>query len=163
MTTLEISLVSAQGLNQRSSCFNQITPFITLTKLPAQAVYHHEGGGTGDHVFRVPLDPTFFSDTYSRLHLQLFNKRRFVGPTQLGSCLIPPSDIALLPYDSLRYLSYRLRARDGSRSHVIVNLSICLRGSPDLHTCQPVIGIPVTAVRKFGTGGSSSASGTEFE
>ncbi|TKY70917.1 hypothetical protein E2542_SST07211 [Spatholobus suberectus] len=174
MTTLEITVVSAEGLNEHSSYFNRIRPFITLTKLPAHVVYQYDGGGTGEHVFRVPVDPTFFSDTYSRLHLQLYNKRRFAGPTQLAWCLIPASDIALLPYNSLRYLSYRLRAKDGSRSHVIVNLSIRLQGScypMDPDTCQAVIGIPVTAVRKIGSGdcssGSTSASGhskmeTEF-
>ncbi|KAG4972951.1 hypothetical protein AAZX31_11G025300 [Glycine max] len=169
-TTLEICVVSAEGLKQQSSSyFSCIRPFITLTKLPAHMVYHHyDEGGTGEQVFRVPVDPTFFSDTYSRLHLQLYNKRRFAGLTQLGSCLIPPSDIALQPYHSVRYLSYRLRAKDGSRTHLTVNLSIRLHGSPDLDTCQPVIGIPVTAVRKFrnahsSSGSTSSKMETEFQ
>ncbi|KAK7308991.1 hypothetical protein RJT34_05378 [Clitoria ternatea] len=159
MSTLEISVVSSEGLNKYSSYFSRIRPFITLTKLPAHVTYHHyDGGGTGEHVFLVPVDPTFFSDIYSCLRLQLCNTRRFIGPTQLGWCLIPASDIGLLPHDSVRYLSYRLRATDGSRSHVIVNLSIRLKGScsSSIDTCQAVIGIPVTAVRKFGTGDCSS-------
>ncbi|XP_027913964.1 uncharacterized protein LOC114173657 [Vigna unguiculata] len=154
MTTLEITVMSAEGLNQHSSYFNRIRPFFTLTKLPAHLLYHYDGGGTGDHVFRVPLDPTFFSDTYSRLHLHLYNNRRFVGPTLLGWCLIPPSDIAFPPSHSLRHLSYRLRAKDGSKTHLILNLSLRFQGSLyPLHpaTCQPVIGIPVTALRKFGS------------
>ncbi|KAK7406164.1 hypothetical protein VNO78_07784 [Psophocarpus tetragonolobus] len=153
MTTLEITVVSAEGLNQHSSYFNRIKPFITLTKLPEHTVYNYDGGGTGDPVFRVPVDPTFFSDTYS---LQLYTKRRFAGPTQLGWCLIPPSDIALPSYHSVRYLSYRLRAKDGSRTHLIVNLSIRFQGLPDLDTCHPVIGIPVTAVRKIGNAPEAS-------
>ncbi|KAJ1376149.1 hypothetical protein SESBI_50243 [Sesbania bispinosa] len=158
MTTLEISVESAEGLGEYSSFFSRVRPFITLTKLPTHAVYQYEGG-TREHVFRVPVDPTFFSDTYSSLHLQLYNKRRFVGPTQLGWCMIPASDIGILSHDSVRYLSYRLRATDGSRSHLIINLSIRLQGwitSPSLDTCQTVIGIPVTALR-----GSSSHSKME--
>ncbi|CAJ1927997.1 unnamed protein product [Sphenostylis stenocarpa] len=154
-TTLEISVVSAEGLNQHSSFFNRIRPFITLTKLPADVLHHYDGGGTGDHVFRVALDPTFFSDTYSRLHLHLYNRRRFVGPTLLGWCLIPPTDIAFPHSHSLRYLSYRLRAKDGSRTHLILNLSLRFQGS----LCHSVIGIPVTAVRKFGGSSGTSASG----
>ncbi|XP_027362590.1 uncharacterized protein LOC113870194 [Abrus precatorius] len=152
MTTLEITVVSAEGLNKYSSYFNRITPLFALTVLPTHMVHRYDGRGpTREHVFRVPVDSTFFSDTYSCLHLQLFIKRRFVGPTQLASCLIPASDIGLLPPDSVRFLSYRLRARDGSRSHVIVNLSIRLQGwaSPPLDTCRTVIGIPVTAVRSW--------------
>ncbi|KAL2348066.1 hypothetical protein Fmac_002066 [Flemingia macrophylla] len=143
--TLEISVVSAEGL----SCLKRID--MSLTKLHSRSRYD----GTGEHVFRVPLDPSF-SDS---LVLQLFNKRRFLGPTHLGSCLIPPSDIALPPYHSLRHLSYRLRARDGSSTHIIVNLSIRFHASPDLHTCQPVLGIPITALRKFSI---SNADASQF-
>lgn len=168
MQTLEISVVSIEGLNNYSSYFSRIRPFIALTKLPTQVVYDGGGGGTRDHVFRVPVDPTFFSDTYSCLHLQLYNNRRIVGPTKLGWCMIPPSDIAsLLPNDSVRYLSYRLRATDGSRGHVIINLSIRLQRGGSCsslpwitppYTCQTVIGIPVTAVRGIGNGHSSSTT-----
>ncbi|KAK7366786.1 hypothetical protein VNO80_08783 [Phaseolus coccineus] len=166
MTTLDITVVSTEGLNQYSSYFNRIRPFFTLTKLPAQLLYHYDGGGTGDHVFRVPLDPTFFSDTYSRLHFHLYNNRRFAGPTLLGWCLIPPSDIAFPPSHSPRYLSYRLRAKDGSRTQLILNLSLRFHGSlypPHPDTCQSVIGIPVTALRKFGTATATGHSNMDTD
>ncbi|ESW30464.1 hypothetical protein PHAVU_002G155100 [Phaseolus vulgaris] len=161
MTTLDITVVSTEGLNQYSSYFNRIRPFFTLTKLPAQLLYNYDGGGTGDHVFRVPLDPTFFSDTYSRLHFHLYNNRRFAGPTLLGWCLIPPSDIAFPPSPSPRFLSYRLRAKDGSRTHLILNLSLRFH-PPHPDTCQSVIGIPVTALRKFRTATGHSNMHTDF-
>ncbi|XP_061337283.1 uncharacterized protein LOC133284301 [Gastrolobium bilobum] len=164
-TTLEIVVVSAEGLDKYSSSSSY---FITLVKLPNHAVCQHDGGGgTREHMFRVPVDPTFFSDRHSCLHLQLYNKRRIVGPTQLGWCLIPVTDIGLLPHDSVRYLSYRLRTRDGSRSHVIINLSVRLQGScssvpwltsPSL--VDTVIGIPVTAARGIGYGDCNSSTRT---
>ncbi|WVZ25498.1 hypothetical protein V8G54_004042 [Vigna mungo] len=117
MTTLEITVVFAEGLNQPSYYFNRIRPFFTLTKLPAHLLYHYDGGGTGDHVFRVPLDPTFFSDKYSRLHLHLYNDRRFIGPTLLKWCLIPPSDIAFPPSHSFCYLIYRSKRRFQNPPH----------------------------------------------
>lgn len=71
-------------------------------------------------MFRVPVDPSFFSVSYT---------------------LTLP-----IPHHSVSYLSYRLRAKDGSRTHFIVNLSIRLHRSADPDTCQPVFGIPVNAI-----------------
>lgn len=137
-------MVSVEGLGKYSSSY-----FITLTNLSNHLVYSYDGGGAEEHMFRVPVDHTFFFDTqHSSLQLQLYNKRRILGPTQLGWCMIPALDIGFLNHrDSaaVRYLSYRLRATDGCRSDIIINLSVKLLGSPD--TCQTVIGIPVTAVR----------------
>ncbi|KAK7358653.1 hypothetical protein VNO77_00591 [Canavalia gladiata] len=156
-TVVEITLLSVEGLSNYTSFFNpSIKPFITLTNLPPNSMSRVEDG---DHKFRVPLDPTF-SDMRSCLHLHLFTKRKILGPAQLGWCLIPVSDIGLLPPGSVRYLSYRLRGRDGCRGHAIINLSVRLEGhtnlnapwlstslSPELGARHTVIGIPVTAIR----------------
>ena len=183
---LEISVISTEGLNNYTSYFNPtIKPFITITKLPTPThvdVVDDGGGGglsptssTWDHKFRVPVDPTFFSDGYSCLHLQIFTKRRIVGPAQIGWCLIPPSDIGLIPPGCVRYLSYRLRARDGSRGHAIINISVRLEGlanvyfdnnnnnnvpwvAPIVDAGHTVIGIPVTAIRRIGNGDCSRAN-----
>ncbi|KAG8382283.1 hypothetical protein BUALT_Bualt05G0060700 [Buddleja alternifolia] len=51
--------------------------------------------------------------------------------SQLGWCLIPATDIVsrLHPVGSTRSLSYRLRARDGTRGHGVVNVAVKLEGS----------------------------------
>lgn len=168
-TVLELTIISTEGLdNYTDSCFSPtwLRPFITLTKLPPTPTLTHVTSGAVDdiHKFRVPLDPTFFSDPYSSLYLRLFTRRRIVGPTQLGWCLIPASDIGPLTPGSVRYLSYRLRGRDNSsRGHAIINISIRLMEehehvnliapwistslSPTMDTCHTVIGIPVKAIR----------------
>jgi hypothetical protein len=175
---LEITVLSAEGLKTSSSALfsNRVRPFITFTtalpspynpcskgdkKCPnAYRTRVDDEGGTnptwGDK-FRVPLDATFFADIYSSVHLQLYTKRLIVGQALLGWCQIPAHDIGSPPVGSVRYLSYRLRARDGSRSHGIVNLAIKLEAlapvagrrvfldsdSPNVDTRQTVIGIPV--------------------
>ncbi|MED6216646.1 hypothetical protein PIB30_009534 [Stylosanthes scabra] len=160
---LEISVISIEGLNNYTSLLSPtIRPFITITRLPTQThlATVENGGrfglGLGPTPFRVTVDQSFFTDGYSCLHLQLFNKRRIVGPAQLGWCVIPPSDIGLLPPTSVSYLSYRLRATDGSRGQAIINISVRLDRLPWVDTsvdaCHTVIGIPVTAVRRIAQG-----------
>lgn len=173
---LEITILSAEGLNTSSAALfsHRIRPFITLTtalpspynpkkgdkKCHVYSTRVDDEGGTnptwGDK-FRVPLDATFFTDIYSSVYLQLYTKRLIVGQAQLGWCQIPAHDIGTPPVGSVRYLSYRLRARDGSRSQGIVNLAIKLEAldtvagqrvfldsdSPNADTRQTVIGIPV--------------------
>lgn len=181
-TMMEITIISAEGLNKYTSYFNPtIKPFVTITKLPATATQmvsmssvEHGGGGILNHKFRVPVDHSFFQDLYSCLYLQLFTKRRIVGPAQLGWCLIPASDIGFLSPGSVRYLSYRLRAKDGSRGHAVINISVRLEGhvhvnvnvppwlstsvSPTVDTCHTVIGIPVTAMSGIDNGDYSTAA-----
>lgn len=154
---LDITVTSLQGLNNYTSFLNPtIKPFITLTTLPPTASTSAFLDHTQNLKLRLALDPTFFSDMRSCLHLQLFTKRRIMGPAQLGWCVIPAHDIGVLPSSSVRYLSYRLRGRDGARGHVIVNLSVTLENAPWMSTslspttddtCHTVIGIPVTAIR----------------
>ncbi|KAK4260539.1 hypothetical protein QN277_003638 [Acacia crassicarpa] len=157
MSFLEITILSVEGLHRRSSTGATLfSPSITLKKIPSPT-----NGNKPSHVytpdvdqkFRVSLDSTFFSDGCSSLQLQLHAKRRLFGWTQLGWCLIPATDIGVLPSGSLRYLSYRLREQDGTRGHAIVNLSIRFEGvaPPSASTVdagRTVIGIPVTAIRR---------------
>ncbi|KAI4315381.1 hypothetical protein L6164_028196 [Bauhinia variegata] len=167
-SVLEITVLSVEGLRHNSFCLcsRRIRPFITLTKLPAPPThadkashaYNSKGDDEGgfksgwDQKFRVPVDPTFFSDRYSSIHVQLYKKRPIVGQDQLGWCLIPAADIGFLPPGSIRYLSYRVRCKDGSRGNGIIDLSVTLDGfvqrmstsaKPTGNTCHTVIGIPV--------------------
>ncbi|CAJ1937489.1 unnamed protein product [Sphenostylis stenocarpa] len=144
---LHITVTSLQGINHYTSFLNPtIKPFITLSSthlLSTSPLLHH------NFTLRIALDPSFFSDTRASLHLQLFTKRRILGLAHLGSCLIPAHDIGLLPHGSVRYLSYRLRGKDGAKGHVVINLSVRLENAPwiSTDTCHTVIGIPVTAIR----------------
>ena len=177
---LEITVLSAEGLNSNNSSTlfsRRIRPFITFTTVPPSPynltkadkkchVYRtrvdDEGGSnpTWGDKFHVPLDTTFFTNRYSTIHLQLYTKRLIVGQAQLGWCQIPVYDIiGSPPVGSVRYLSYRLRARDGSRSTGIVNLAVKLESlvpvagqrvldSDTVDTCRTVVGIPVTVLAR---------------
>lgn len=182
--TMEITVISAQGLKSSSSILfsHRLRPFITLTTVPPccsnpcrlakngdqrchvyETKVDDEGGinPTWGDKFHVPIDSTFFTNRYSCIYLQLYTKRLVLGQTQLGWCQIPAQDIGFPPAGSVRYLSYRLRARDGSRTQGILNLAVRLEGhdgdqgvttnsiSPTLDTCQTVIGIPVTKYSSY--------------
>ncbi|XVF10656.1 hypothetical protein REPUB_Repub07fG0201100 [Reevesia pubescens] len=156
-----MTVVSAQGLkNSCSSLFcHRLRPFITITNFPPplpcngdkrrhvfQTRVDDQGGvnPTWGDKFHVPIDGTFFANRYSCIYLQLFTKRLIAGQTQLGWCQIPAADIGLPPVGSVRQLSYRLRAADGTRAQGVINVAVKLEG-PLLvdDTCQTVIGIPV--------------------
>ncbi|KAJ0105139.1 hypothetical protein Patl1_18705 [Pistacia atlantica] len=159
---MEITVLSAQGLKNNSSTLfsNRIRPFITITTYsPTTAtsgdkqchVYKtrvdDEGvNPTWGDKFHLPTDNAFFANRYSCIYLQLYTKRLIVGQTLLGWCQIPVNDIGFPPVGSVRYLSYRLRDKDGSRGQGVVNLAIKLENIvpvAEIDTC-PVIGIPVT-------------------
>ena len=183
--TMEITVLSAEGLKAASSTTifsHRLRPFITFSMTPPSPyfltnadkscdVYKtrvDDQGGTnptwGDK-FRLPIDSSFFTNRYSGIYLQLYTKRLILGQAQLGWCHIPAHDIGLPSTGTVRHLSYRLRARDGSRTRGIINLAVSLEGlepvgdhglsnsvSPTLSTCQTVIGIPVRpfpAVNRF--------------
>uniref|UniRef100_A0A5B7BPK3 C2 domain-containing protein n=1 Tax=Davidia involucrata TaxID=16924 RepID=A0A5B7BPK3_DAVIN len=186
---MEITVVSAQGLKNSSSSTlfsHRLRPFITLSTAPPYScrlinedkhshVYKtrvdDEGGlnPTWGDKFQLPIDATFLYQRHSCIYLQLYTKRLMVGQTQLGWCQIPAADIAdgLLPLGSVRHLSYRLREKDGSRGHGVVNIAVKLQGSlpvvcpqrplksdltvlPEMGLCQTVIGIPVTMLQAGG-------------
>ncbi|KAF8379446.1 hypothetical protein HHK36_028882 [Tetracentron sinense] len=148
--TLEITVISAKGLKNTSFpllCSKPVRPFVTLsTNPPTLCRYkpiHHvyrtrvdKDGRTnpcwGDK-FHLPIDTTFFSQNYSSIYLQIFSNRLLGDKIQLGWCQIPATDIieGFRPAGSLRHLSYRVRARDGSRGHGVVNLAVRLVGPED--------------------------------
>ncbi|XP_062074229.1 BON1-associated protein 2-like [Humulus lupulus] len=184
--TMEITVLSAEGLRAASSLAvfsHRLRPFITLTMVAPPSPYYptnddkschvyttrvDDEGGTnptwGDK-FRLPIDSSFFTNRYSGVHLQLYTKRILLGQAQLGWCQIPAHDIGLPSAGTVRHLSYRLRARDGSRTRGVINIAVRLEGlepvggpvlansvPPSLATCQTVIGIPVRsypAVNRF--------------
>ncbi|XVE57836.1 hypothetical protein DITRI_Ditri04bG0122300 [Diplodiscus trichospermus] len=143
-----MTVVSAQGLkNTSSSLFShRLRPFITITIFPPrplacnatdhkrrhvfQTRVNDQGGvnPTWGDKFHVPLDETFFVNRYSCIYLQLFTKRLIAGQAQLGWCQIPAADIGLPPVGSVRQLSYRLRAEDGTRTQGVVNVAVKLEG-----------------------------------
>lgn len=177
---IEITIVSAEGLKNTSTFFSKrIRPFITLTTAPPtpykptgadkqSQVYmtrvDDEGGinPTWGDKFRLPMEATFFSHRYSAIYLHIYTKRLMKSKIQLGWCQIPAGDIleGFSPAGTLRHLSYRLRDRDGTRGHGIVNVAVRLEGSfpvfqqrpadpghtqlPAVDPSQMAIGIPVT-------------------
>uniref|UniRef100_A0A5B7CBL5 C2 domain-containing protein n=1 Tax=Davidia involucrata TaxID=16924 RepID=A0A5B7CBL5_DAVIN len=182
---MEITVISAEGLKKNSSTLfshRRLRPFITLSTAPPYS-WRATNGDEHSHVyktrvdddgginptwgdkFQLPIDPSFLYQTqYSCIYLQLYTKRLMVGQTQLGWCQIPVVDIVdgySPPGGSVRHLSYRLRARDGSRGHGVVNIAVKLEGSfpvvcpqrplnsdlthlPETGLGQTVIGIPVS-------------------
>lgn len=143
---MEITVISAEGLKNTSSSLlfsHKLRPFITLTTVPPYShankgshvhVYQtrvdHEGGvhpSWGDK-FELPIDSNFlYQPSCSCIYLQLYTKRLMVGQALLGWCKIPAADV--FPAGTVRRLSYRLRARDGSRGHGVVNVAVKLQGS----------------------------------
>ncbi|KAE8681314.1 hypothetical protein F3Y22_tig00111330pilonHSYRG00040 [Hibiscus syriacus] len=153
--TLEMTVVSAQGLKNPSSFLfsHRVRPFITITTFPPlnaagfQTRVDDKGGvnPTWGDKFHVPIHHNFFANRYSCVGLHLFTKRLIGGQALLGWCHIPAADIGMPPVGSVRQLSYRLRAADGTRTHGVVNVRVRLEGhihSSDTFTT--VIGIPVT-------------------
>ncbi|KAJ8766204.1 hypothetical protein K2173_021721 [Erythroxylum novogranatense] len=171
---MEVIVLSAQGLKSTSSgpFSRRLRSFATVTTYPlvpcnrddkctSQTRVDDEGGvnPTWGDKFHVPIDTSFLANRYSSIYIQLYTKRLITGRIQLGWCQIPVTDIRLGPEGSIKYLSYRLRARDGTRCEGIVNVGIRLltalepverhRLSMDSDqkasdACQTVIGIPVT-------------------
>ncbi|CAL5429841.1 unnamed protein product [Camellia sinensis] len=171
---MEITVISAEGLKNKSSALfsSSLRPFVTLTVPPPPTttngdkpchVYKSRVDDEGDinptwgDKFHLPIDATFLYKTHSFIYLQLYTKRVMGGQTQLGWCQIPAADIVdgLSPPGLLRRLSYRLRERDGSRGHGVVNIAVKLDSSislnsnlthlPEMGLCQKtVIGVPVT-------------------
>lgn len=147
---VEITLISAQDLRVASSVFcRRLRPFITVTTAQygdkQVKVYKTKVDDRGDvnptwgDKFQLSLDQTFFYLRKSGIYLQLYTKHFMMGNTQLGWCLIPVADIVdgLIPVGSTRFLSYRLRNRDGSRGNGVVNIAVKLEGNlPTQHPPQ---------------------------
>nr|XP_043608583.1 BON1-associated protein 2-like [Erigeron canadensis] len=149
---MEITILSAQGLKKPtifSSLFSQhLKPYITLTTTPSSAGHRshmytttvdHEGGVNptwGDKFDlsdAINYDASFFNhnNKYSCIYLEMYTNRAILGPRFLGWCGIPASDIVdgFSPVGTARRMSYRLRKKDGSRGHGVVNVMVKLDGS----------------------------------
>ncbi|KAF2297766.1 hypothetical protein GH714_002644 [Hevea brasiliensis] len=130
------------------SFLRRLRPFITITTYPSInssgsddkkcRVYStriDDQGGvnpTWGDKFYVPIDTAFLANRYSCVCLELYTRRLVMGKVLLGWCQIPVTDIGFPPEGSVRHLSYRIRARDGTRGHGIVNLAIKLTGFPSV-------------------------------
>lgn len=143
---LEITIISAQDLMKRASLAfsGRLRPFITLTaasrggKMYRTRVDDRGGANpTWGDKFEVCLDHDFW---YSGIYLQLHTKHFLLGQSQLGWCLVPASDLLnrLAPVGATQFLSYRLRARDGSRGHGIVNVAVRLHGALGVGIVYPL-------------------------
>ncbi|GER44547.1 calcium-dependent lipid-binding family protein [Striga asiatica] len=111
----------------------RIRPFITLsstsnattninknTKTYKTRVDERGGANpTWGDKFVLPFEQFVVNERYPGVYLQLYTKHLLMGRTQLGWCLIPSADIVsrFSPVGSVHFLSYRLRAKDGSRGH----------------------------------------------
>ncbi|XP_043717040.1 uncharacterized protein LOC122665049 [Telopea speciosissima] len=150
---LEITVISAQGLRTKDSSLffpqRRLQPFITLTTNPptippyvpfsARYVYQTKVDTTGGECpswgdkFHIPIGNSFFSQRHSCIYLHIFTKpsRSWGRKCELGWCGIPATDIleGLWPAGTVRHLSYRVRERDGSRGHGVVNVAVSLVGS----------------------------------
>ncbi|KAI3812962.1 hypothetical protein L1987_17675 [Smallanthus sonchifolius] len=139
---MEITIISAQGLKYSSLFSHHIRPFITLTTTPPSSrtqVYtttvDHQGGlnPTWGDKFDLSnvVDASFFYHKSSYIYLQLYTSRLLLGPRFLGWCGIPAVDIAdgFSPAGTVRQLSYRLRKKDGSKGHGVVNVLVKLESS----------------------------------
>lgn len=158
---LEITVVSAQDLSTASSSAifqGRLRPFVTLNVTvpfsPTTTSNEHIQGyktkvdyiggknPTWGDKFRLPFDVTFFYQIHFGICLKLYTKHLLWGHTQLGWCRIPAADMVdcLFLARSIRFLSYRLRARDGSRGHGIVNVAVKWEGStPQVHPSRLLI------------------------
>lgn len=141
---MEITIISAQGLKNSSSSnplSRRLRPFATVTtlthglatSLAYRTAVDVRGGDSpawGDK-FWLALDPAMFYHGHSCVYLELHTKHFLVGQSLLGWCQIPAADVidGLVQLGSLRHLSYRLREKDGSRGHGVVNVAVRVEGS----------------------------------
>lgn len=165
--TVEITVISAQGLKEsstKSSFFSKrLKPFVTLTpttlsspwRPPEDDATHRtkidsRGGKnpTWNETFRVTVQDSSFlyGASSSAVLLRVYADHR----TLLGWCYVQVADIAQPLTGQVRFLSYRLRARDGTRSRGTIDLAVRLQGLLDPYPHQisddqdrPAIGIPV--------------------
>ncbi|KAL8106728.1 hypothetical protein AgCh_023474 [Apium graveolens] len=145
VVTMEVTIISAQGLRNRKSLFSsrRIRPFTSLsTNINGNKHYHvyrtqvdNHGGAnpTWGDKFQLAVDKVTFE--YSNIissfvYLEVFTKGLVAGQSPLGWCQIPVTDIVneLYPKDGIRKLSYQLRNRDGSRGQGVINIEVKLTG-----------------------------------
>ncbi|XP_076951815.1 protein SRC2-like [Bidens hawaiensis] len=166
---MEITIISAQGLKTPSLFSHNLQPFIHLTTTTSPTGGHHtttvdhEGGvnptwGDKFDLSNIIDASKFFYNKCSCIYLYLYTNRLLLGPRLLGWCGIPVADIVdgMSPVGTMRQLSYRLRKKDGSKGHGVVNVMVKLDSSvfrrkggsdvrrlPEVNFGRVAIGIPV--------------------
>nr|XP_009770722.1 PREDICTED: BON1-associated protein 2-like [Nicotiana sylvestris] len=174
---MEITIISAQGLKNNTTWW-RLRPFATVSTVATASIsatttevyttsVDEKGGENpkwGDK-FHLSLDASLFLHGHLCIYLQIYSKNFFNRRSELGWCMIPAADVfdRLLPTGFVRQFSYRLRNKDGSRGHGVVNISVKMEASfllgmhpqrsplmaylPEVSDCSPVpvVGIPVTS------------------
>lgn len=143
--TMEVTVISAQGLRTKTSlfCSRRIRPFTTLSTNINGCKHHHvyrtkvdKNGGanpTWGDKFQLPIDRVTFEYSNivsSCLYLEVFTEGLVAGQSPLGWCRVPMTDIVneFFRRDGVRHLSYQLRNRDGSRGQGVVNIQVNVTG-----------------------------------
>ncbi|TYG77373.1 hypothetical protein ES288_D03G189500v1 [Gossypium darwinii] len=147
---MELTVLPIENLKKQASCglfTRHLRLHISLTKFNGvkNLCEGNAEKSTFGESFVVPIESTFFANN-SYINLQLHTKRLLGRKDLLGWCQIPAADIGEPPVGSVRYLSYKLRGKYGSRGNKIVDLRLKLKsyGCP-MHAGQEVIGTPVVA------------------
>ncbi|EOY24650.1 hypothetical protein QQP08_011711 [Theobroma cacao] len=128
----EITFLSAENLKKPSFALlsRRLRPIISISisKFNGNNPRADYKGDvlTLDDKFLVPIEANFFANRCSRIHLQLHTTWLLGRQAQLGWCWIGADDIGAPPVGSVRYLSYRLRSKDGTKGNGIVNLKLKL-------------------------------------
>ncbi|XWS48958.1 hypothetical protein CRYUN_Cryun13aG0122100 [Craigia yunnanensis] len=130
---MEITVLSAENLKKPASCglfSRRLRTFISITKFngdnnPRADCKGDVGNFNFGDRFLVYIESNFFANN-SSICLKLHTKRLLGRQAQLGWCYIPAVDIGAPPVGSVRHLSYKLRTKDGSLSHGIVDLQVKL-------------------------------------
>ncbi|KAK5847108.1 hypothetical protein PVK06_003410 [Gossypium arboreum] len=145
---MELRVLPIKNLKKQGSCglfTRHLRHHISLTKFNGvnNLCEGNVEKSTFGESFVVPIESNFFANN-SYISLQLHTKRLLGRKDLLGSCQIPAADIGEPPVGSVRYLSYKLKGKDGSRGNRIVDLQLKLEsyGCP-VYTGQEVIGTPV--------------------
>ncbi|MCE5167064.1 hypothetical protein HAX54_035531, partial [Datura stramonium] len=174
-----------QGLKNTTTWPWRLRPFATVSTVPASSSvaaevhttsFVDEKKGNSNHnnnisnnnptwgdKFHLSIDASLFLHGHLCIYIQIYSKNFLKGRSELGWCKIPAADVfdRLLPAGFVRQFSYRLRNKDGSRGHGVVNVAVKLEASfvlgmhpqrsplmtylPEVSKYSPVLGIPVTA------------------
>ncbi|CAN4077783.1 unnamed protein product [Withania somnifera] len=181
---MEITIISAQGLKNTTTWPWRLRPFATVstvmptssfssvtaaTKVQTTSVdekignikTNNSNSMLGDK-FYLSINPSQFLHAHICIYIQIYSKNFLKGRSELGWCMIPATDVldGLIPVGFVRQFSYRLRNKDGSRGHGVVNVAVKLEASfvlemhaqrspvmtylPEEREYSPVLGIPVT-------------------
>ncbi|KAM3263416.1 hypothetical protein P3L10_000410 [Capsicum annuum] len=185
---MEITIISAHDLKNTPTWPWRLRPYATVSTVPTTSTNtttvtevhttsidenigdnssnnnnNNNNNPTWGDKFHLSINPSLFLHGHICIYIQLYSKNFLKGKSELGWCMISPTDVfdGLIPADFVRQFSYRLRNKDGSRGHGVVNIAIKLDASfvlamhrqrspvtmylPEVREYSPVLGIAVTA------------------